>query len=260
MKKQDNICKFITESTADKLSTYNFVFEKNFVDKERVFEKNAVYLVASGEGELITDGIKAPVKMGDIFFVFRQHKTRIVNKKDLTYMYITFSGERGEELLLRFGITPANNVFQGHESLFAFWQNAIIKANEKNLDLISESVLLYTFGEMTQAEESSEQHLVNAVIKLVDEGFSDNTLNLEAVSKKLGYNSKYVSRVFKNAMGTTFSSYLTNIRVQNAVFLFEQGVTSIKNVAVLSGYSDPFYFSNVFKGVTGVSPRDYLKK
>ncbi len=260
MLKQDNICKFITKTADDRISTSQFVLEKNMINREDISPKNTVYLVNTGEGTFTNEAGTKKLKQGDIFFVMTNQYYKIENVSGMTYMFISFSGDRSEELFQRFGITQNNCVFQGHESLFAFWQNALIKATEKNLDLISEAVLLYTFGEMTQAEETGEQRLVNSVIRIVEENYSDSALNLESVSKSLGYNSKYVSRAFKTAMGTTFSAYLTNIRIRNAGFLFEQGVTSIKNVAMLSGYNDPFYFSNVFKSNIGVSPSEYLKK
>ncbi|MDD6478723.1 MAG: AraC family transcriptional regulator [Oscillospiraceae bacterium] len=34
---------------------------------------------------------------------------------------------------------------------------------------------------------------------------------------------------------------------------------SIKNVALLSGFTDPLYFSTVFKNKTGSSPKTYIK-
>ena len=45
-----------------------------------------------------------------------------------------------------------------------------------------------------------------------------------------------------------------------AVFLMDQGVTAIKNVALLSGYKDPLYFSNVFKKAVGLTPSEYISK
>ena len=43
----------------------------------------------------------------------------------------------------------------------------------------------------------------------------------------------------------TFSDYVKNIRIRHAVFLIEQGVRVVKNVALLSGFSDPLYFSHL---------------
>ena len=39
----------------------------------------------------------------------------------------------------------------------------------------------------------------------------------------------------------------------------QQGITSVQNVAALSGYRDPLYFSRVFKSIVGVSPSVYAR-
>lgn len=51
---------------------------------------------------------------------------------------------------------------------------------------------------------------------------------------------------------------MKNLRINHAVFLMEQGITSVKNIAFLSGYKDPLYFSGVFKKTLGLSPSEYL--
>ncbi len=261
MRKQDNICKFITDVSKSNIYTVNFVFEKNLVEREiKMPENNGVYLVVSGKGILTTEACRQELQAGNIFFTFVQVPYSIKNTEGMTYMYITFNGDRCHELFSRFGITPQNCLFDGHESISAFWQNSIVKANQQNLDLISESVLLYTLGEMTQPEINTEQYLLGDILKYIEDNFSDCDVSLNSLAESLGYNSKYISRVFKSSMGITFSQYLTNVRIQHAVFLMEQGVTAIKNVAVLSGYKDPFYFSNVFKNVVGVAPSEFISK
>ncbi len=258
MKRQNNICKFIDSSSSARLNPKNFVFEKEAAAKSTLPSHNCIYLVVSGHGTLKTEAGENPISVGNIFFSFAGVPYSIKDLGDLSYMFITFEGERGVELLARFNITPQNCVFEGHEQISAFWQNAIAKANEKNLDLISESVLLWTFGEMTATAPEKGNNLVADIVKLVEDNFADYNLNLTSVSETLGYNSKYISRTFKKAMGISFTVYLTNTRIQNAVFLIEQGVTSIKNLSFLSGYKDPFYFSNVFKSVIGLSPSEFI--
>ncbi len=252
-----NICKFISEINEDRIYTKNFVYEKSGDTFSSVGNANAIYLAVSGSGRLISDGVNKTLNAGNIFFTFENLSHTIESTDNFQYMYITFNGSRSDELFSRFGITPVNCVFEGHEGIVSFWQNAIAKASEKNLDLISEAVLLYTFGEMAPLENTAEQQLIMSIIKYIDNSFTDSGLNLQSVADALGYNSKYISRVFKENMGVTFSSYLTNLRIQNAVFLIEQGVTAIKNVAILSGYNDPFYFSSVFKNAIGMSPSEY---
>ena len=85
-------------------------------------------------------------------------------------------------------------------------------------------------------------------------------ISLAAVAREWGYHEKYLSHRFKQQTGSGFAAYLRTLRVRHAVFLFERGVVSVKNVALLCGFSDPFYFSKVFKETMGVSPKEYLAK
>lgn len=262
MKNQNNICKFITTTSNDRLKILNFVLEtkaENF-DLLENFKHNAIYLVTNGNGILQTDAITQEIHAGKIFFSFSHLPFKVINKNNINLIYISFEGGRCEELFARFGITPNNCVFEGHEGLTSFWQNSLIKANENNLDLISESVLLYTLGETVPSKADDSKKLLNIVKKYIEDNFTDSELSLSSLADAIGYNSKYISRMFKKETGVSFSSYLTNLRMQNAIFLIEQGVTAIKNVALLSGYKDPLYFSNVFKTIVGMSPTDYINK
>lgn len=262
MTPKNNICKFITQKSHAHMETANFVFEQNVEGRYSASDPhtNAVYLVVGGRGRLCTDTGAWGLAAGHVFFTFAHVPFTIENGDQIRYMYISFSGGRGDELLARFGISPAHCLFEGYEGLLGFWQSAIVRADQQNLDLISESVLLYTLGAMTPPQTSAEQSVVTEVLRYIEENFTDSELNLTAVAEALGYSSKYISRIFRAAQGVTFSAHLTHVRVRHATFLMEQGVTSIKNVALLCGYRDPFYFSNVFKTVTGTSPREYIQK
>ena len=83
---------------------------------------------------------------------------------------------------------------------------------------------------------------------------------LETTAAALGYSAKYVSRMFKQSMGLSFSEYVKNARIQHAVFLMEQGITAVKNIALLCGFHDAAYFSNVFRDSVGLSPSQFIQK
>ena len=261
MNKRNNICKFVTPKTYEKIVTTNFVYECNAPEKAvmRLPKSNAMYLVVNGAGKLCTNSFQKELCEGDMFFTFIDVPYGIENNGDLQYMYVTFHGERSQELFMRFGITPSRCVLSGYSRLINFWQTSLNKSNENNLDLISESVLLYSFSQISPAE-SIKQSLTGDILEYVEQNFSDSKLSLSTVSDALGYNHKYLSRIFKEDVGITFSEHLKTVRLQHAVFLIDQGVTSIKNIAFLSGYNDPFYFSNVFKQSIGISPSKYIMK
>lgn len=131
-------------------------------------------------------------------------------------------------------------------------------ASEKTIDLVTESMLLYAFSRL-EFSESSQNNVVMQIIRLSEKSFSDSSLSLETLAQKLGYNPKYISHIFKKKMKIGYCEYLRSLRIKYAVSLFDSGLDSVKNVAFLSGFSDPLYFSTVFKKTTGKSPKDYLK-
>ena len=259
---QNNICKFVEAAPEKFIVTSNFVYETHpeISSKTHLKENHIMYLVVSGSGKLTNDGKSYDLTSGTLFFTFSGIYFKIENKSELNYIYITFSGERATELFKRFSISPVNCIFEGNEGLVSFWQSSIARATEKNIDLISESVLFYTFSQLAPTEKNEEQRLTDSILEYIDLNFTDFSLNLSHMSAELGYSSKYVSRIFKQHLGMTFSSYLKHTRINYAIFLMEQGITSVKNIALLSGYNDPLYFSNVFKKETGISASQYIRQ
>jgi len=256
-----NICKFITVGEAEQLITTQFIYESKapYAKKPGILDTHAMYLVSEGEGILCMDGRSWTLSPGTIFFTFADRAFQFEAVKDLAYYYISFHGSRGEELFRRFAITPIACVFSGYEGLIPFWRDNLVRANEENADLLSESMLLYTFSKL-KISRSSGNDLVSFVLSYLDAHFREHTLTLSQVAEAAGYHGKYLSHVFKKRFGVGFSEYLRVMRMKYAVMLIENGVTSVKNVAALSGFSDPLYFSKVFTEMMGISPSQFLKK
>jgi len=73
----------------------------------------------------------------------------------------------------------------------------------------------------------------------------------------------YLRRTFKKETGKTPIQYLTVLRIEFAKRLFEKTYgdeLSVKFVAAQVGFDDPYYFSRVFKSVTGLSPLLWMKR
>lgn len=258
--RNSNICKFVSQFSDDTLTTTNFVLETAAsCDPEiRSLPTNGVYLVSAGSGLLKTDTVEKDLLPGTLFFIFTETPHSIVNRTGLEYMYISFSGGRSKALFQRFGITRTGFCFNDYSSLLPFWKDSLLKANDSNIDLISESVLLYTFSMLNILSENDEDRLLNEILQYIEQKFTDPKLSLNSLAADLRYNPKYLSRFFSDKMKLPFSAYLKNMRIRHAVFLIRQGITSVKNVALLSGYNDPLYFSKVFRATVGMSPSEFL--
>ncbi len=68
----------------------------------------------------------------------------------------------------------------------------------------------------------------------------------------------HFGRYFKKETGCTFINYLTKVRMQKAVELLSQGVTSAA-IAQAVGYSSTRHFGRVFKQEYGCTPGEFRK-
>ena len=109
---------------------------------------------------------------------------------------------------------------------------------------------------MKETRKSTTKTFVTKAQDYVYENYSDIDLNVEKVCEYLEVSSAYFSTVFKKETGKTFTNFLTDIRMSKAVDLLDKDEKTYE-VAQKVGYSDPNYFSYVFKKQFGISPSKY---
>ena len=108
-----------------------------------------------------------------------------------------------------------------------------------------------------EASESGAPALHEALLRFVDQNCAQ-PLTLQSVCDRFRVSQTYVSRLFRRFEGASFVEYLTRRRVDLAKRLIgDHPGMPLKDVAAYAGYHDPFYFSRVFKSLTGVPPSEW---
>ncbi len=256
-----NICKFIPQSQHNNLSVVGFIKESNPETMEKKIKLNHQHmiLVTQGNGIFQFDEKEVPFKTGSLVFGFDYEWFSAKCFKSCECIYIMFEGMRANELFHLFNINKDNRVFNNFEGLIPLWTESLSGASELTVELAAESMLLYTFSRLS-SNIKKQNDIIRRILAISEEQLTNCDLSIANIAQELGYNSKYLSHHFKEKMGVAFSEYLRTLRIKYAVSLFEHGIDSVKNVALLSGFTDPLYFSTVFKKSTGVSPKEYKKK
>ena len=80
---------------------------------------------------------------------------------------------------------------------------------------------------------------------------------LKDVSDAVELSPYYASRIFKEDQGTSIMEYATQLKMTEASYLLTNPKNRINEIAAQLGYSDPSYFTRVFKKHFGISPREY---
>ena len=84
-----------------------------------------------------------------------------------------------------------------------------------------------------------------------------NPFSLEELSRELHYNRNYLSSVFSRDTGITVVDYLHLIRIRQAVLMIAFYAQDVFTACESVGFTDPAYFSRVFKRLTGVPARSF---
>lgn len=257
--KNGNVCKFAQSGISMELQINCFVLETDVknMQEEKTLTSNRMILVEQGGGEFSFDKERYPFSTGTLIFGFEGEAFSLARGENVRYLYIDFSGVRANSLCHRFGIYHNTRKRENFNSLIPFAKDCLLSTKQENVDMASESLLLYAFSRIS-VEHPGENDTIRKIIEFTEENFHDHELSLTTLAEKIGYNPKYLSHFFKEKMNVSYSEYLRSFRFKYAISLFELGLSSIKNVAFLSGFSDPLYFSSAFKKDIGMSPKEFI--
>jgi len=108
------------------------------------------------------------------------------------------------------------------------------------------------------AESTGTDKQIKKMIDLIQRNYHEN-LKLETLAEVFNYNSAYLGKLFKNATGEYFNTYLDKVRIEHAKALLDEGM-KVYQVAEKVGYTNVDYFHSKFRKYVGTSPSAYRKK
>jgi len=97
---------------------------------------------------------------------------------------------------------------------------------------------------------------VISAIKFIETNYMKK-LSRSLIAKEAGASVRNLQRLFRKDTHYSIIEYLENLRVHKAKEYILSGNGNVSEMAYKEGYSDPFYFSNVFKKKTGITPSLY---
>jgi two-component system response regulator YesN len=91
----------------------------------------------------------------------------------------------------------------------------------------------------------------------IDRHYMDEDISLHTVASHVNFSQNHFSTVFSQETGGNFIEYLTKVRIEKAKELLKNSSLKSADIAYEVGFSDPHYFSFIFKKNTGISPREF---
>lgn len=88
----------------------------------------------------------------------------------------------------------------------------------------------------------------------------EEDLSLSFLADRFQRNASALSTSFRKETGTTLTKFIQQTRIKEAVRLFNTTDLSVSDVSIMVGYQDFSYFSKLFSGEVGMSPREYKRQ
>jgi two-component system response regulator YesN len=98
---------------------------------------------------------------------------------------------------------------------------------------------------------------IRKALTYISSELSNTSLGIRDVAEHIHLNSSYVSVLFKEETGQTFSDYLTRQRLAKAKKLLLGTDMKIYEIAERTGFSSSKYFVKVFREAEDLTPKDF---
>lgn len=130
----------------------------------------------------------------------------------------------------------------------------------RTIDQIQEQIRAILLGALTcRDRQVTNQHaaVIQEALGYIAGHYADPSLSLPEVAAQANLSPSHFCTVFSQETGRTFKEYLTEIRISRARELLRTTGLKSFEIADQVGYSDPHYFSYVFRKHTGSSPTEF---
>ncbi len=195
---------------------------------------------------------KTEVKEQALKYLSELKETRTANRSDLIRFYHNFMQiiysileKKGESAHLLFSDSTSEEIFEQACNSIEHMKTWVIHV----IDVFDEC--LFTINQSASS--------VEIVKKYIREHINEE-LTRKALSSIVYLSPDYLSHVFTENTGESLSSFILSERIKKAKELLLFSEMNIRDIGLMTGFSNISYFSRQFKNLTGVTPQEFRKK
>ncbi len=183
-------------------------------------------------------------ELSDLFAQYKPDKTQAVSACINIYSYLhdLLQNESGKDNVFPYSIDIAEQLSQlGSLDDILLWLNSFC---EKICAML------------TDRKEKRSDKFVYMAKRYIHEHYREK-LTLSEIAEYLKISPGYLSSSFSRYMNQTVSDYIAEVKIEHAKELIDSGQYLIYEIADQLGFENAYYFSKVFKKVTGMAPKNY---
>ena len=146
-------------------------------------------------------------------------------------------------------------IFAAFYGIWHFWQER--KRQEEEIQRLVKAYKLTKIPEAIEMKKvPQESSFLNLVQTTLEAHLSDENFGIAELCELLNISRAQLHRKLKKLTGLSTSHYIRSMRLEIAKNLLETPGLNVSEVAFKVGFSNPSYFSKVFKAQFGYAPRE----
>lgn len=245
--------------------------KKPHISKRSNLSSYLFFVVHSGSGVLIYDGISYALSPGDCVFIDCRKPYSHETSEDLWNLsWVHFNGPTAANIYQKYidrgglpvfhpeAITRYSDVVQNLYKIAASLSYIRDMDINTNLSMLL-SFLMEDSWNPEKARTGTRKADLLEIKRYLDENYAKK-VTLDELSERYFINKYYLTRVFKEQFGVSIGDYLLGVRITQAKNLLRFTNKSAEQIGQECGIGDVYYFSRVFKKVEGISVREYRKQ
>lgn len=252
----DSFLKINSCGFQDVLSQYTVVRETGRSDYH-------IILINSGECEARYNGEIYRLTPGDFIIYYPHEAQQYTFRSEASYLWCHFTGTILQELLTSCNISggichaqPDNVITETFSNLIQRFYQAQNK-DSANADLMK---LIYCIGDIVRNfGQKDKTDLLLPVLTYITFNYTKR-ITLDELAKKSGYSKTRFIQIFSETTGKSPMKYLNDVRLKVSCRMLLSTNHTISEIAYNCGFSDPLYYSRLFRKKYKVSPSEYKKR
>lgn len=222
---------------------------KKFLLENGVHDKNSLLVVLEGVFEFSFDSKINIARVNDIVFfpMNMRFSRRVIEPLKCLYIQADSAFD-----LLKYGLLNSSDILRQNNTIMHL-NEAAICANAYLINHYVNDIVI-----LAESAYCSSDKSVSAVVDYINKNYA-LPLNLNELSDVASMSKQGLILAFKRSMRKTPIEYLNHVRLQNSKELLKNTDNSVSEIAELCGFSNVYYFSNIFKKHIGIPPNLFRK-
>lgn len=249
-------CGRLPEAFEEALLAYNSRF---------FFENSTVIHYGSMQSKSVRNEYRMSRKMQEVYEAFREQPEELPDKLEEFFCMVSEEAHCDvpyvKNIFIQLAMMMSHLAKQKYPGCAGVKEMTDIMAEVRKISGITEifSWLRDYARRLIQAENGGQDQIGPVSRKAID--FLNvhymEHIALPDVAEAAGVSESHLCRSLKQDTGETFVSLLNKIRIQKAIRLLREGEHKVYEIADIVGFGNYAYFYQMFKRITGCSPREF---